>query len=242
MSKPERLAAIAGVVVLGFALTGCTSKATVTNQPAETSGITVAGHGEVEVPPDIGFVTIGVQATATTVAAARDQAASSADSVIRSIKKGGVADKDIQTSGLSIQPNYDYTRSSPRLTGYTVSNTVTAKVRKVEDMSKVVDDAIAAGGDTIRLQSVRFGVEDEAKAKSEARKNAMDDAKARAEELAKLGGVSLGAPLTISETQSSGGGPLRTDTGAVPGGSVATPIETGTNTVTVDVTVRWSLK
>ncbi len=236
------LGPISAGLAMAFALTGCTSDTTVNNQPGESSGITVNGHGEVQVPPDIGFISIGVQSTASTVADARDRAAGSADAIIKSIKKNGVADKDIKTTGLSIYPNYDYSRSSPRLTGYTVSNNLTAKVRKVENMSKVVDEAIAAGGDDVRLQSISFGIDDESKAKQEAREKAMADAKAKAEELAKLGGVSLGAPVTISETQAFNEGFKDIASAPSTDGGVSTPIETGTNTVTVDVSVRWALK
>lgn len=242
MKKLRVLGIAVGSVAVALMLTSCESKTTVNNQPTETSGITVSGHGEVQVPPDIGYVTVGVQVTAASVADARDQAADSATALISSIKKNGVADKDIQTTGLSIYPNYDYSKSSPKLTGYTVTNTVTAKVRKLENLSKVVDEAVTAGGNAVRLQSLSFGIDDELKAKKEAREKAMADAKTKAEELAKLGGVSLGAPVTIAENQSYGGGAKDIASAPTTGGGVSTPIETGTNTVTVDVSVRWALK
>lgn len=220
----------------------CAGKTTVNNQPAETSGITVSGHGEVQVPPDIGFVVVGVQSSASTVAAARDAAANSADALISGLKKDGVAEKDIQTTGLSIQPNYDYSKSTPRLTGYTVTNTVTAKVRKIDSMSKVVDDAVAAGGDSVRLQSVSFGVEDTDKAKQEAREKAVANAKSKAESLAKLGDVSLGKPVTISETVGQVASPSKDYAGGSASDSVSTPIQSGTNTVSVDVSVRWAIQ
>lgn len=224
-------------------LAACAGKTTVNNQPTETSGITVSGHGEVDVPPDIGFVTVGVQATASTVAAARDTAANSADALVSALKKDGVAEKDIQTAGLSIQPNYDYSKSTPRLTGYTVSNTVSVKVRKVDSMSKVVDDAVAAGGDAVRLQGVSFGVDDSDKAKQDAREKAMADAKSKAEALAKLGGVSLGKPVTIAETVGQVASPSKEfAAGSAASDSVSTPIQAGTNTVSIDVTVRWAIQ
>ena len=227
-----------------MALTACAGKTTVNNQPTETSGITVNGHGEVDVPPDIGFVSVGVQSTAASVAAARDAAADSADALVSSLKKNGVAEKDIQTTGLYIQPNYDYSKSTPRLTGYTVTNTVTAKVRKIDTMSKVVDDAVGAGGDSVRLQGVSFGVEDSDKAKQDAREKAMADAKSKAEALAKLGGVSLGKPVTIAETQGGSTVPSVADKagGDFGSGSVSTPIQPGTNKVSVDVAVRWAIE
>lgn len=233
--------AVAALAVL--ALSACGGKTTVNNQPAETSGITVSGHGEVDVPPDIGFVTVGVQSTASTVADAREAAAQSADALVSSLKKNGVAEKDIQTTGLYIQPNYDYSKSTPRLTGYTVTNTVTAKVRKIDSMSKVVDDAVTAGGDSARLQGISFGVEDSDKAKQDAREKAMANAKAKAEALAKLGEVTLGKPVTIAETQGSTTVPsVDKGAGDYQSGGSSTPIQAGTNKVSVDVTVRWAIE
>lgn len=243
MREYRTLAFVALSLVAALALAGCGSKTTVNNQPVETSGITVSGHGEVDVPPDIGFVTVGVQSTASTVAAARDAAADSADALVSSLKKNGVAEKDIQTTGLYIQPNYDYAKGSPQLTGYTVTNTVTTKVRKIDTMSKVVDDAVAAGGDSVRLQGVSFGVEDSDKAKQDARDKAMADAKAKAEALAKLGGVNLGKPVTIAETQGGSTVPsVDKGAGESLGGDVSTPIQPGTNKVSVDVAVRWAIE
>lgn len=233
---------VAVSAVAALVLAGCGDKTTVNNQPTETSGVTVSGHGEVDVPPDIGFVTVGVQSTAPTVAAARDAAAEAADALVSSLKKNGIAEKDIQTTGLYIQPNYDYARSTPQLTGYTVTNTVTAKVRKIDTMSKVVDDAVAAGGDSVRLQGVSFGVEDSDKAKQDAREKAMADAKAKAEALAKLGGVSLGKPVTIAETQASSSVASADKDGDFAAGNVSTPIQTGTNKVSVDIAVRWAIE
>ena len=244
MKRSYSLAALAAGLAATVLFSSCAGETTVNNQPVETSGITVSGTGQVQVPPDLGFVNVGIQVTATTVEQARDDAAEAADAVIKSIKSNGVADKDIKTIGLSIQPNYDYrSTSGPVLTGYTVTNTVKATVRDVEDMSKVVDGAVTAGGNAARLQSIAFGIEDESKPMQEAREKAMADAKAKAEQLAKLGDVSLGAPVTISETQTSGGGIKQDAAGRDDdGGSVPTPLEVGTNTVTVNVTVRWAIQ
>jgi uncharacterized protein YggE len=240
---PKRLL-ILGAIGVALLAAACKGNTTITNQPAETSGITVSGHGEVQVPPDIGFIDIGVQSTATSVADARDHAATAATSVLNAIKANGVEDKDIQTTGISIQPNYDYSRPNqePRLTGYTVTNTVEAKVRKLDLLSKVIDDATAAGGNDVLLRGIRFGIDDEQKAKQDAREKAMADAKAKAQQLATLGAVSLGAPVTINETQGTFVPDGRAAINAPTTGSAATPIQPGTNTVSIDVTVRWSLK
>ena len=239
--RPALLLIVPVALLFGAA---CTEGDTTVNAPgADTGGITVSGHGEVKVPPDTAVFTIGVQVTATSVADARDRAAKAADAVISSIKKDGVDEKDIQTAGLSIQPQFDYKNGSePRITGYQVTNQVTVKVRKLDTVSNVIDDATAAGGDAVRLQGINFVVDDDEKAVEQAREAAMNDAKAKASQLAKLGGVQLGDPLTISESQTAP--PVFEGRGvAVPAAAdSSTPIQTGTNTVSVDVSVRWQIK
>lgn len=241
-----RIAPFVGLLVVSAVAFGaCKGDTTTVNTPSatETTGITVSGHGEVQAVPDTAFLNIGVQSTATNVADARDKAAKAATAVISSLKSNGVADKDIQTTGLSIQPQYDYKNpGEPKITGYMVTNTVTAKVRKLETLSKVIDDGVAAGGDDVRLQGISFKVEDNAKVLQQAREAAMKDAKDKADQLARLGGVKLGGPVAISETQSTPPQPIAADSiKAQAAGGPATPIQTGTNSVTVDVQVRWSI-
>lgn len=243
MSK--KLLALTPLAALLLATVACTTKTTVTNQPADTSGVTVSGHGEFDAPPDTGYVDVGVQVTAGNVADARTQAAAAANGVIGSLKSNGIDEKDIQTSNYNIQPNYNYDKNGgqPTITGYTVTNTVTAKVRKLDSFSKVIDDATAAGGNNVRVQSIRFGVEDDQKAKEQARANAVDDAKAKAEQLAKLSGVSLGKAIAITEVAAQSVGPMYQGAfAAAPAADSATPIQPGTNTISVDVSIRWALQ
>ena len=185
-----------------------------------------------------------MQVTATTVETARDRAAASADAVIKSLKSNGIDQKDIKTTNFSIQPQYDYKNNSePKITGYIVTNTVEAKVRKLDNFSKIIDDAVKAGGNDARLQGIRFGIEDNEKLIDQAREAAMKDAKKKADQLAKLGGVSLGAPIAISETQATQPpAALAAMQDRIAAGNAVTPIEPGTGKVSVQISVRWALK
>jgi uncharacterized protein len=227
-------------------VSACGAGSTVVNTtPADQSGITVSGHGEVQAPADTATIDVGVQVTAANVGDARDRAAKSADAVISSIKKNGVDDADIKTIGLSIQPQYQYTKDNePRITGYVVSNTVEAKIRKLDNLSKLVDDAVSSGGNDARFQGIRFSVEDRDKVIQQAREAAMNDAKAKADQLAKLGGLSLDKPITINETQSTPptAFALATADKLAAGAAPSTPIQPGTSAITVDLQVRWSVK
>jgi uncharacterized protein YggE len=230
-----------GVVWLA---TACDRGDTTVNAPgADAGGITVSGHGELQAPPDTAVFTAGVQVTSASVADARERAAKAADALIASVKKNGVDEKDLKTTGLSIQPQFDYrTPSEPRITGYQVTNQVTVKVRKLDTVSKVIDDAVAAGGDDVRLQGISFVIDDDEKLLEQAREAAMNDAKAKAGQLARLGGVDLGEPLTIAE--SGGVTPAQAAKADFAAGTAdgVTPIQVGTNTVSIDVSVRWAIK
>ena len=233
-------------LLAAFAFAGCEGNTTVTVPPnTDTTGVSVSGHGEVQAPPDTGYIDVGVQVTKPTVADARDGAATAANAVIAAIKKDGVADKDVQTTDLSIQPQMDYSKPNvaPTVIGYTVTNTVTVKIRKLDDFNKIFDDAAAAGGDAARVQNVRFGIENNQPLLQQARTAAMNYAKAKADELAKAGGVSLGKVVSITESQSTPPPPEygKMAVPAAPATGQSTPIETGTDSVIVDVQVRYAV-
>jgi uncharacterized protein YggE len=236
---------IAAFALLATACSG-SDRTTVVNNSPESTGVTVSGRGEVQAVPDTGFFDVGVQFRARTVAEARDGAARAADAVIKSLKSNGINEKDIKTVNFSINPEYDFkNQAEPRIVAYTVSNMVSAKVRKLDAFSKVIDDAIAAGGDAVRLQGIRFDIEDNAKLLEQAREAAMKDAKKKAEQLASLGEVKLGKPQAINETQSSNP-PAQLAFAAAEKGAlsstVPTPIQAGTGTVVVELTVRWGFE
>ncbi len=250
MKNPKQLALVAAAAIMTAAAVfaaGCSGDTTTVVQPSEEApGISVSGMGEVIAPPDTGFFNVGVESRAETVAEARDRAAKAADAVIASLKKNGVDSKDIKTTALSIQPEYDYSKDgeSPRIIGYRVYNSVEVKVRKLDSFSKILDDAVEAGGDDTRIQNIWFDIEDTTKLLEQARELAMKDAQAKAEQLAKLGGVKLGTPLAISEAQGPAPTPEYRAAPATGKSDAAfdTPIEPGTGSLVVHVTVRWGIE
>lgn len=250
MKQLRKTALVAGAAVLATVsvlIAGCSNETSTVVQPSEEApGISVSGMGEVISAPDTGFFNVGVESRAKSVAEARDRAAKAADAVIASLKKNGVDGKDIKTTALSIQPEYDYSKNgeAPRIIGYRVHNSVEVKVRKLDSFSKILDDAVEAGGDDARVQNIWFDIEDTTKLLEQAREAAMKDAKAKAEQLAKLGGVKLGTPLAISESQGAAPTPeyrLAPATGKSDA-AVDTPIEPGTGSLVVYVNVRWGIE
>lgn len=164
----------------------------------------MTGVGRVTAEPDVAILNLGVEVQAATVARARSEAAEAMDDVRASLDRNGVEDTDIQTQFFNIFPQFDFESRTPQIVGFTVSNQVEIKVRDIDSVSDVLDDAITAGGDAIRVNGISFSVDEPEQFFEEARKLAVEDARARAEQLADLAGVSLGDALSISE--SSGGG------------------------------------
>jgi len=206
---------------------------------AKEHTISVSGTGRVVTTPDVADLRLGVQVTRTTVKDARNVAADQMTKVIAALKKLGIADKDLQTSGLSLQPNYTYPNGgNPRLTGYTLSNGVSVTVRDLNKLGDAIDDGLAAGATT--LDGVSFRVDDPAKAQDQARKDAMAQAKAKAQTLASAAGVSISGVASISETAAPV--PPIYYAGAQFGAALkdsATPVQVGTNEVMVTVSVDY---
>ncbi|MGD9115649.1 MAG: SIMPL domain-containing protein [Dehalococcoidia bacterium] len=165
----------------------------------QQEGIWVSGQGEVSVVPDLATLYLGVEAQAETVADAQDQAAAAMDAVMDALENSGVDEDDIQTQYFSIDEVTRWTDDEPVVTGYRVSNMVTAKIRDMEAIGDILDAVADAGGDLTRVSNIAFSVEDPTEYYAEARDEAMADALAKAEQLAELAGVELGAPTYISE-------------------------------------------
>lgn len=204
-------------------------------------GVSVTGVGEVLGAPDTMTLTIGVQVTRATVAEASDVAASRATAVIEALREAGVADDDIQTANFSIYPEYDYGPRERRLIGFTVANSVAAKIRSIDTAGDTIDAAVAAGGDETVVQGIGFAVEDDSERLEAARSRAWTDAEDKARQLADLAGVELGDAIRISEGVQSSPFDVRVSAGADFEEAVSTPIEAGQVVSTVHLSVVFAI-
>jgi uncharacterized protein len=230
-------ALVAGVV--GSALAPRSALAVDPTAPKEHM-ITVGGTGRVIIAPDVADLRLGVAITKPTVKEARNLAAAQMTAVIAALKKLGIADKDIQTSGLSLQPNYTYpTSGTPRLTGYTMSNGVSVTIRDLEKLGDAIDGGLAAGATT--LDGVWFRVDDPSGAQRQAREQAVADARAKAGTLASAAGVTITGVASISEVSAPGPQPMFYEGARLQAlaPDAGTPIQVGTNEVVVTVTVEY---
>lgn len=244
MRRQSQLIAALAVVALATAAAACGDETTrFETGSGETRGITVSGQGRATARPDVAMVTLGVSSRADNVAAAREQAAASLDAMLASVTGNGVDDEDVQTQQFSIQPEYDFRDGEQILRGYVVTNTVSVKVREIDNTSKIVDDAVVAGGDNTRIDNIFFTIDDPKELQDQAREGAVADARAKAETLARASGVDLGDAINISEGTVFPPIPFPA-TGAAERGlaDTATPIEPGTLDVTIDVSVTFEIK
>jgi uncharacterized protein len=227
-----------GVVVAALAIGGCAAQSA---SAASTDGgsrtITGTATGTVKGVPDTLTVTLGVQSQAQSAQAALAQNADRATRVIAALKAAGVAPENLQTSELSLNPTFD---RQGHINGYSVSNMVTAKVHDVLNGGKVVDAAAAQAGDDIRVQGVALSIEDTGKLVAAARADAVHKARAQAGQLAKAAALELGPVEKITERRADSFSPKLSFT-ADSAAASASPIEPGTQALTVDVTVVFAI-
>ncbi len=200
--------------------------------------ISVTGEATVSVPPDLAEVEAGVTSDAKTAQAASDTNNTAMGKLLLALKNAGIDARDIQTSRLSLQPEYAPNRTGPAaITGYRASNRVTVRLRDVTVVASTIDMLVAAGATDIG--GINFMVSQASKLLDDARTQAMADARRKAEIYAKAAGVTLGAPLNISEQGSPGPMPFRKMMGGM---AAATPVAQGEETLQVTVHVSWAIK
>jgi hypothetical protein len=175
--------------------------------------VTVNGEATVNVAPDTAVIRVGVTRVAKSAREASDANSKQMTAVLAAIKDAGIATRDIQTSRLSLQPQYDPNRGgvssqydpnrggTARLLGFQAANQITVNVRDIEKLAGIIDQAITAGAN--EMSGLEFVVSQQSKLLDQARDEAIADARRKAELYAKAAGARLGAVVSISEEGSS---------------------------------------
>lgn len=217
-------------------VTASASQATV-----DTSGIFVSGTGKVRLTPNIATASVGVEITAGTLAEATSQANAKMNAIITRLKGMGIADKDIQTTSYSITPLTQQPRPgvTPAITGYRVVNQLSITIRKMDDVGKVLDAAVAAGANNI--YGITFGVDDPTPYQQQARAAAVQAAQNKAAQLAKAANVTLGKVISMSEGTAMPTPLFRVQSVAASAES-AVPIEVGELEISVSVEMRFAIQ
>ena len=216
----------------------------VINREKTEKTVRVSGTGIVAGDPDLVVLSIGVSVERDSVKQARTEAAEAMAGVIESLKGNGLLDEDIQTQHFSIHQQYDWSKGRREFRGYSVTNTVSAKIRDLDTVGNVIDDAAEAGGDLVEINSIQFTIDDPTKLKMQARVAAMQDAQTKAQTLATEGGVTLGKPISISESGDFyAPRPVNLEFAfADDAAAVETPIQSGQLQISVTVSVIYEIE
>jgi hypothetical protein len=239
-------------VALTLGAVAAPAMAQTANVPAIAQGntlLTVTGQGESTREPDIAMFTAGVSTTGKTAGEALSANSTAMTRVIAALKRAGIAERDIQTSNLSLNPVYgSRSRSTnsledqmPPILGYNANNTVRVKQRKLEDFGKVIDTLVSAGANSVNGPS--FSIDKPDAARNEARTAAIREARERADLYARAAGLRVVRIVSINE----GGGyssPMPVAYRAMSDmaeAAPAPPVAPGEVSVNAGVTVQFEL-
>lgn len=166
---------------------------------AESARLVVIGEGRVDGRPDMATLTLGVTTQAVMAAPAMAANSSQLSAVLEQLRAAGIAERDLQTSGLSLNPIWDHSASggAPQIRGYVASNMLSVRIRELDVLGEVLDAAVRDGANS--FNGLAFGLSDPAPAMDEARRRAVADARHKAGILAEAAGVTLGAVVSIAE-------------------------------------------
>jgi hypothetical protein len=246
---------IAGLVLLGLVLAylvgsadddPATTAVAAEETPEKQRSLMMVGAGEVSVVPDQLAFSLAVNVKRPDVSTAFDDSSRVMDRVLDALKPYGVEKADMQSTGLSIDPDYQYFNyQPPQIVGYRVSQRARITVTELKQAGEAISAAVHAGGNAVRVSGIALQVSDREAAMEEARKDAVAEARAKAQQYADETGQELGDVLSLSEVRATGG----RDRGyyspynlraALTDGLKALPIRAGEEELTVRVRVVWA--
>lgn len=239
--KSIRFAA-AFVLVAAFAAPHAALAQQQTQAEAAVQGtlLTISAEGKVTGRPDMATINLGVTTEAQTAQAAMAANARQAAALIAALRRAGVAERDIQTSNISVNPQQQYRENEPPvITGYQANNTVTAKIRNVDNTGRIIDAAVAAGGNTIN--GVFFSYQNPDEQLDAARRDAISNARHRADLYAQALNMRVVRIVAVSE----GGGyspPVPLPMARMAAAEVATPVQVGEVDTTATINVTFELR
>jgi uncharacterized protein YggE len=227
-------------VVAGLALTMPFAAPVYAETDQPLPFISVTGEAHISVPPDLAQIDAGVTSEARTAREASDTNNTAMGKILLALKGAGIDEKDYQTSRLSLQAQNSVPKQGTpsTVTGYRASNRVTIRLHDIAKVAGLIDTLVAAGAN--ELGGINFMVSQASKLLDDAREQAVADARRKAEIYAKAAGVSLGAPISISEE--GGAQPVFRARMALPMAAAPTPIAQGEETLSISVAVIWAIK
>jgi uncharacterized protein YggE len=232
------LTTLAAAALTVGALSGCDASAgPAAPGNADSRQVTVVGAGQVQGTPDLLTTNVSMEFVAPDVTGAMNQSSDRQQAVINALVDAGIERKDINTTQVSLQPQFG--PDSVDIVGYRASNSLDVKIRDLGAASQALALIVSTGGDATRINSVNYSIEDDSQLIRDARARAFEDARSRAEQYANLSGLDLGDVISISEVAG--------ETPPVPmqapraDAAMSVPLEPGQQSVGFTVTVVWEL-
>ncbi|MFD4265006.1 SIMPL domain-containing protein [Rhodococcus sp. NPDC058481] len=205
------------------------------------SSVTVIGHGAAAVAPDIMRITVSVEVRRPDVTSAFERAGHAAQAVSEALRASGVSPTDVSTTGLSVHADTVWQENKgQKLVGYIATTALSVTLRDLSAPGRVIADCVSAGGDDVRLGGLELAIADQSGLLSQARDAAFADARAKAEQYARLSGRELGKVVEVSENTEPSAVP-RPMVRAMKAAADAMPIERGETELSASVLVRWTL-
>lgn len=253
MTLKLRTLAVGGALMAATALTAPAAFAQSTGNAPVTSTIqmvqtqpslNLSATGEVKVAPDMATITFGVVTEAATAQEAMAMNATRMTQVATALRRAGIAERDIQTSGLNLQAQYDYVQNEPpKLRGYQATNRVTVNINDLTRVGTTADAVVAAGVN--QIDGISFGLKDPKTAEDQARRLAVQALQAKARLYAEALGVQLGGIRSLNE----GGGytpqppmPVFAMARMASADSASTPVSAGELSVKIDITGVYDIR
>ena len=247
--KNNLLKLLVVMVLFSVVLAACgTAPAPAAASNVYPPAINVTGQSDIFLTPDIAYVYVGVHTESENVADSLSENNAQSQAIAATLEELGIAKEDIQTSAFNIYPYQDYgpfgpspdsTEAPP--TKYAVDNTVFVTVRDLSQLGKILDSVVRNGANSIH--SVQFDVEDKTEALTQARKEAIENGRALAEEMAAAAGVPLGDLISLSVHGSNNAQPMFSDKGM--GGVYAAsevPVSAGQLVLTMYAEMSYKIK
>jgi len=240
-------AALLGSAGLGVALSDAGAASPPPVSPAGCSGstprLTVQGTGQASGTPDVLTAVFSFSTTSGTSAGALSQNNAEVAQALGTLAAGGVARRDLQTTALSLAPQYASPHGVPVLTGYQATETLSATLRTLSSAGSTIDSVVNATGNAAQIQSLAFSFGDPTTVQDAARADAVAQARSHAEAMAASAGRALGALCSLTDdTQPSFPGSQLNYAAAPAAGDAAVPVEPGTQVQTDQVTLVYSLE
>ncbi|GAA0647621.1 SIMPL domain-containing protein [Brevundimonas lenta] len=249
----NRALMIGGALMAAAALTVAAPAAHAQSQPqggapltvqavTERPSLNLSAYGEVKVVPDMATISFGVVTEAATAAEAMSQNAARMNQVMAALRRAGISERDVQTSGLNLSAQYDYVQNEPpRLRGYQANNRVTVVINDISKVGSTADAVVAAGVN--QIDGIGFGLKDPSAAENQARQLAVRNLQAKAAVYAQALGVDLGGIRSLTE---GGGYSPRPPMPMYARAEMAmdagnTPVAAGELTVRIDITGIYDL-